>query len=223
MPSVSVILPTYNRSRFLPDAFASIQQQTLQDWELIIIDDGSADDTAAVVDEWRGCVIQPMKFIRQQNHGAYGARNTGLDHAEGEFVAFFDSDDVWLPQHLDDCVRALRAIKHGHRIGYLDNRWRLQDGSGSILAEHRLILSGERRHRAANVEISGAFACPQARLLQGDPVACERADCLCHGANIAVWSQCTSVAEHIGDRPAGYATTGQPHAIDSSTVIPNVS
>src|SRR4051794_19288059 len=107
VPAVSVILPTYNRAKFLPQAFASIKSQTFTDWELIVVDDGSTDDTRSVVEEQTRGWAQPVRYHRQENRGAYGARNAGLDLTRGESVAFFDSDDVWLPHHLADCAAAL--------------------------------------------------------------------------------------------------------------------
>jgi glycosyltransferase involved in cell wall biosynthesis len=104
---VSVILPTYNRATFLPDAFASIASQQHRNWELIVVDDGSTDDTPAVLDRLVAECPRPVHVVRQPNLGAYAARNTGLDHAKGEAVAFFDSDDLWLPHHLERCVEAL--------------------------------------------------------------------------------------------------------------------
>src|SRR5438105_77041 len=103
-PAVSIILPTYNRAKFLPGALASIRAQQFTDWELIVVDDGSSDDTAAVIQELGSGIAQPVRYHRQENQGPYAARNTGLDHAAGEFVAFYDSDDLWLPHHLHDCV-----------------------------------------------------------------------------------------------------------------------
>jgi glycosyltransferase involved in cell wall biosynthesis len=105
--AVSIILPTYNRAKFLPEALAAIRSQQWTDWELIVVDDGSTDETEAVVRELTQEWKQPVRYIRQQNQGAYGARNTGLDHARGEYIAFYDSDDLWLPHHLLDCVEAL--------------------------------------------------------------------------------------------------------------------
>ena len=104
---VSVILPTYNRASFLPDAFAAIRSQTFQHWELVVVDDGSTDDTAATVDRLAAECQRPVRVVRQANAGAYAARNTGLDHARGDAVAFFDSDDLWLPHHLGACAGAL--------------------------------------------------------------------------------------------------------------------
>jgi glycosyltransferase involved in cell wall biosynthesis len=107
-PLVSIVLPTYNRAAFLPQAFASIRAQELADWELVIVDDGSTDDTEAVVARLRRDVAQPVRYVRQANAGPYAARNAGLDLARGRAVAFFDSDDVWLPHHLRACDEALR-------------------------------------------------------------------------------------------------------------------
>jgi glycosyltransferase involved in cell wall biosynthesis len=108
-PAVSIILPTYNRAKFLRQAFSSIQSQRLTDWELIVVDDGSTDDTRQLVAECTRCWSQPVRYIHQDNRGPYGARNTGLDAVRGAYVAFFDSDDLWLPHHLEDCVRALET------------------------------------------------------------------------------------------------------------------
>lgn len=108
-PAVSIILPTYNRARFLPQAFEATRGQQFEDWELIVVDDGSTDDTRALVATLGRGWVRPVRYVYQENRGAYGARNTGLDRARGEYVAFYDSDDVWLPHHLRDCIGALEA------------------------------------------------------------------------------------------------------------------
>src|SRR4051794_26707538 len=107
--AVSVLLPTYNRARFLPDAIGCIAGQSFTDWELVIVDDGSTDNTEAVVTALTANLRQHVRYMRQPNAGAYGARNTALDAAAGRYVAFFDSDDVWLPHHLADSVASLEA------------------------------------------------------------------------------------------------------------------
>src|SRR6516225_5774559 len=101
-PAVSIVLPTYNRARFLPQALESIRAQTWTDWELIIVDDGSCDDTAAVVRRLAAETDRPVRYVWQENGGPAAARNAGLDLARGTYVAFFDSDDYWLPHHLED-------------------------------------------------------------------------------------------------------------------------
>lgn len=116
-PSVSVILPTYNRAGHLRQAFASIRAQEFRDWELIVVDDGSRDGTRELVADLSADLAQPVRYHYQENRGAYAARNTGLDLAGGTYVAFFDSDDCWLPHHLGDCVRALEAHPEVDRVG----------------------------------------------------------------------------------------------------------
>src|SRR5262245_27498581 len=106
-PAVTIILPTYNRARFLPQAFASIREQTFTDWELIVVDDGSTDNSGDLVALLSADLGPRVRYIRQDNRGPNAARVTGLRAAAGAYVAFFDSDDAWLPHHLQDCVDAL--------------------------------------------------------------------------------------------------------------------
>lgn len=100
MKAVSIILPTYNRAHFLPDAFNSLSSQTFKDWELIIVDDGSDDDTDKVIAELQAKHSFPITFVKQENSGPAQARNAGIKLAKGKFVAFFDSDDFWESSHL---------------------------------------------------------------------------------------------------------------------------
>ena len=129
-PLVSVILPTFNRAQFLPQAFASIEAQSFRNWELIVVDDGSTDETESVVQAWRGGVEQAVFYVAQDNRGAYGARNTGLEHARGDYIAFFDSDDVWLPHHLARCVS---AFERAPEIDWVFAACRAVDAAGAIV------------------------------------------------------------------------------------------
>ena len=130
MPLVSIILPTFNRAPFLPEAFASIDAQTFNDWECVVVDDGSTDNTEAIVRAWTPSVTQGVKYVKQENKGAYGARNTGLNHATGEYIAFFDSDDLWLPHHLERCVSALQTVREA---GWVFAACRAIDTTGAIV------------------------------------------------------------------------------------------
>jgi len=106
-PLVSVILPTYNRLRFLPAAVDSVLGQTLQDWELIIADDGSDGETLEYLQTLER--VARVRVIRLAHSGNPGAvRNAAARVARGQYVAFLDSDDVWMPTKLDVQVRALR-------------------------------------------------------------------------------------------------------------------
>jgi glycosyltransferase involved in cell wall biosynthesis len=143
MPAVSVILPTYNRARFLPEAFESICGQTFTDWELIVVDDGGTDDTSELVVELSKSIPQPVRYIYQENLGAYSARNTGLDHATGRYLAFFDSDDLWLPHHLQDCAAALERNPH---VDWVYGACRVVDfASGRVVAPSTFYVDGGPR------------------------------------------------------------------------------
>src|SRR5262245_25998038 len=100
MPLVSVILPTYNRADTIRRAIESVRNQTLQDWELLVVDDGSTDDTAGMIAA-RYAGEPRLKLIRQENQGVSAARNAGLRASFGKYLAFIDSDDEFLPHHLE--------------------------------------------------------------------------------------------------------------------------
>lgn len=101
-PKVSVILPAYNSEKFLADAVQSVLNQSFQEWELIVIDDGSEDTTAEVAQSFRDTRI---RFLQQRNSGVSSARNSGLDAAKGEYVTFLDADDVLPEFALENLVR----------------------------------------------------------------------------------------------------------------------
>ena len=95
---VSIVMPTYNRADLLPRAIASIQGQTHQKWELIIVDDGSTDTTSDVLERF---TRDPrLRVIWADHSGVSGARNLGLDAASGDYIAFLDTDNEWTPDHL---------------------------------------------------------------------------------------------------------------------------
>lgn len=100
MAKVSVIIPTYNRARFLKEAIDSVLAQTYQDYELIIVDDGSQDETAQIVKPYQ----DKLKYIFVPHQGVSKARNIGIQEAKGEFIAFLDSDDLWLPKKIETQV-----------------------------------------------------------------------------------------------------------------------
>jgi len=105
-PFFSVVIPVYNRAAALGEALSSVLAQSEQDFEIIVVDDGSTDDPKATVD----AIADPrIRFIAQDNRGGGAARNAGIRAARGRFVAFLDSDDVFLPGHLV----AMRALLEG--------------------------------------------------------------------------------------------------------------
>jgi len=108
-PLVTIVLPTFNRSSFLPDALASIEKQTFSDWELVVVDDGSTDSTRDAVSAFAASREQSVRYVYQTNQGPAAARNCGVREAQTPYLAFFDSDDLWLPDYLMRGVTALEA------------------------------------------------------------------------------------------------------------------
>ncbi len=115
-PAVSVILPTYNRADTLPRAVKSVLAQTFGDYELLIIDDGSTDRTPSVVEQLEDPRIRYIRLAR--NRGVSAARNRGFSEARGEFIAFLDSDDEWLPRKLERQVDLLRQAPDSVGMAY---------------------------------------------------------------------------------------------------------
>lgn len=109
-PLVSVILPTYNRAYLLPRAIQSVLDQQYENLELIIVDDGSTDETAAVVVSNADPRIRYVRF--EQNRGIGAARHKGVRSARGELIAFIDSDDIWLPGKLERQMHLFETYPH---------------------------------------------------------------------------------------------------------------
>ena len=104
---VSVVIPAYNYAKFLANAVDSVLRQTFTNFEVIVVDDGSTDDTRAVMAR---CQDRRLRYIYQENTGLSGARNTGIRHAGFDFVAFLDADDEWAPEMLETVMRTFAAL-----------------------------------------------------------------------------------------------------------------
>src|SRR5918994_3621037 len=94
---VTVVIPCYNQAHFLGEAIESVLSQSYPNFEILVVDDGSTDDTSEVA----GRYPQQVRLIRQENRGLAGARNTGIGHARGEYLVFLDADDRLLPEALE--------------------------------------------------------------------------------------------------------------------------
>ncbi len=131
-PRISVIIPTYNSARFLPEAVQSALYQTLSPDEVIVVDDGSTDNTEDVLEPFRGRV----HYIRQENQGPAVARNRGIAEAKGDLIAFLDADDVWLPEKSELQVKVLWE---NPRIGLVHSYYHRLDMAGQrIMPRHKM-------------------------------------------------------------------------------------
>ena len=128
-PAISIVIPLYNKEPHIARALNSVLAQTFQDFEVVIVDDGSTDNSAEVVKKFEDFRI---RLIQQENRGVSVARNRGIEAARAELIAFLDADDEWLPQHLETimCLRSkfpkagayatLYSIQHRERIKKVD-------------------------------------------------------------------------------------------------------
>ena len=118
-PKISVIIPTYNRAQLLPRAIQSVVGQDFKDWELLIIDDGSSDNTKEVLKLYKD--DRRISVFTQGNHGVSHARNRAVEMAQGEWLSFLDSDDEWFTHKLSSQIKVLETqsdveIIHGEEI-----------------------------------------------------------------------------------------------------------
>jgi hypothetical protein len=116
-PQISVIIPCYNHGRYLPEAVASVVAQTFGDWELIIVDDGSTDDSAAVAERLIACYTRyPIRLLRQANQGLSASRNSGVRAARGAYILPLDADDLIEPEML---AATLAVLEHRPEVGFV--------------------------------------------------------------------------------------------------------
>ena len=159
-PSISVILPSYNRAHLIERAIQSVLEQTYYDLELIIVDDGSSDNTEAVVRKLRDGRIRYVKH--EIKSGANAARNTGIRVARGIFLAFQDSDDYWLPHKLEEQMRVFSSAPENVGVVYT-GFWRIEG------EERTYIPSNEIKNKNGDVHkglLAGNFVTTQAVLIK---------------------------------------------------------
>ncbi len=118
MIETSIIIPTYNRLSFLKEAVESVLNQTYQDFELILVDDGSTDGTK----EFAAGLSNRLKYVYQKNSGPSAARNRGISASRGEYITFLDSDDLWLETKLQVELDFLKANREAI-VCYTDEIW----------------------------------------------------------------------------------------------------
>ena len=100
-PLVSILIPTFNSAQFIAETIASVQQQTYENWEIIVVDDVSTDGTVALISKIREMDVRIQLQVLERNSGTGVARNTALAKAKGKYIAFLDADDLWKPKKLE--------------------------------------------------------------------------------------------------------------------------
>jgi glycosyltransferase involved in cell wall biosynthesis len=192
-PDFSIILPTYDRAHVLGDAIQSVLDQVHRSWELIIVDDGSRDRTPELARAF--CAQDPrIRYVRQSNAGPAAARNTGITVARGALLAFIDSDDRYLPHHLET----------RHREFTRDPQLDLIHGRAVILGDPWIADRADpaRRVNLEELPIGGTFTLRTelARRLGGFPNARYSEDSLLLEAAIRAGAR----VAHLGERTYVY-------------------
>lgn len=129
MPQVSIITPCYNASRYISQTIDSVLTQTFTDWEMIIVDDGSKDDSSEIVEKYVKKDSR-IRLIQQPNGGSASARNHGIREATGRYIALLDADDLWLPQFLE---KQIEFMKEKKAICVYSSYKRIDENSNEIL------------------------------------------------------------------------------------------
>lgn len=132
-PLVSVIIPFYNEEDFLSEAIDSVRQQTYPNWELILVDDGSTNQSKEMAKGYAAAYPSKIKYVDHIGHankGVSATRNLGIQHAQGQLIAFLDADDVWLPEKLENQVAIFKEYPQLGLVAEASNYWYSWDGSG---------------------------------------------------------------------------------------------
>jgi GT2 family glycosyltransferase len=162
-PLVTVIMPAYNQARYLPAALDSVLGQTFRDFEIVVVDDGSTDETPQILARYG------VRCIRQENAGLPAARNTAIAAARGRWLAFLDSDDVWQPAYLATTMAALERVPEA--VGAFA-AWLYIDGDGRPLDQAVRPFGGDERRLVAELDWRNALLPSAAVVSRAAVVAC---------------------------------------------------
>jgi glycosyltransferase involved in cell wall biosynthesis len=215
---VSVVIPTYNRAYCLPATLQSLQQQTHANWEAVVIDDGSTDDTPRVLEQLSGQDSR-IRYQRQVNRGVSAARNAGLRLATGDWIGFLDSDDWWEPWKLEAQVACLQRLPD---VGMVWTDMNAVDSAGTLVSSmylrkfysayrrfgNRRMFERERPFSELAPEIAQRYSTlTNARVSWGDVYAAMMVGSLVHTSTVLLTRQ---RLQAVGFFNEGY-TTGEDY------------
>lgn len=164
IPKVSIIVPTYNRGHFLERTIENVQKQTINDWELLIIDDGSNDNTKDIVEGFIKNDNRVKYFYQENSGGPASPKNIGLEKATGEYVAFLDSDDEWFPLKLEKQLN-LFETSDNKKLGVVTCFLYIkEDKTGEIISSHNKLYKGEVRDKLMNYNFPVTSSCIMTKL-----------------------------------------------------------
>ena len=138
MPEISVIIPTFNYGKYIKRAIESILTQTYQDVEIIVVDDGSTDNTREII---RSKQSDKIRYFYQENKGAPSARNKGIVESKGKYIAFLDADDEWLPTKLEKQVDKFQ--RSSNKVALIYGWAKIIDEKGNLFMKFQSRTQGE--------------------------------------------------------------------------------
>ena len=147
---ISVIIPNYNYAHYVGDAIDSVMAQTYKKFELIVIDNGSTDNSRETLEEYKKKYSPQIRVIFQENKGQAGARNRGIKESNGDLIALLDADDVWCPNKLQEQIRLFNK----NEVGLVYSNYYIVDKKLNIIKEKKMKYRGKTLHHFA---ISGAL------------------------------------------------------------------
>ena len=192
---ISIIIPLYNKATTIARALDCVLAQTYQDFEVVVVDDGSSDEGATIVERYTDSRI---RLIRQENAGVSAARNRGIAEARGEYVAFLDADDEWMPEFLEEIVALQKEFPacRAQATNYIFNSYGVK--SATILrkipfkGEHGVLVNYFVVASCSHPPVWTSAVCIERKLLQeigGFPVGVKSGEDLLVWANVAVRTQ----------------------------------
>ena len=160
--TVSVIIPTYNRAHLIGRAIQSVLNQTYQDFELIVVDDGSTDNTEDIIRQFQEKDKRIRYIKHDKNKGGSAARNTGIKNSVGKYIAFQDSDDEWLPKKLEKQMKIFKKESPNLGIVYT-GFYRIKDSEKKYIPSHEIV---KKEGRIYEELLKGNFITTQSILVR---------------------------------------------------------
>ena len=155
---VSIITPCYNGAKYISETIESVLSQTYKDYEMIIVNDGSKDNSEEIINEYLKKDSR-IKYIKQANAGAAAARNNGIRNAEGQYIALLDADDVW---HNDFLEKQIKFLKDNNAVVVCSAYERMDENSNTIgkITKPKKIITSKDMHRLNHIGcLTGLYDC----------------------------------------------------------------